>query len=97
MQDLTKWIPQDDCWIAEVKERIGEAKLMEYYNRVYTMLQEMKRGEVFEIEENVHPNNYGLFVRCACTAIKELSQQKVYGWALKNKGATIVRDEILIL
>jgi hypothetical protein len=51
----------------------------------------MINGERFQIEKSVHPDNYQLFVRCACTAIRELQSMGIYGWSIEEKASVIVR------
>jgi hypothetical protein len=94
MIDLTACIPQDNQWMNETADRIGWDELTGYYDRVFLMLQNMKRGERFEVVRKVHPDNYELFIKCACTAIMELSSQGIYAWSLEDNGTVIVRDEI---
>jgi hypothetical protein len=91
MIDLTEYIPRDDQWIDGVAEQIGWDELTEYYDRIYLMLQRMINGERFQIEKSVHPDNYQLFVRCACTAIRELQSMGIYGWSIEEKASVIVR------
>jgi len=93
--NLREFIPQDNKWISDTALTMGWPELNDYYNRIYVMLSEMKVGERFEIERSVHPDNYPLFVRCACTAITELSSQGIYGWSMNETATIIVRDIIL--
>jgi hypothetical protein len=52
----------------------------------------MKPGERLYIEEVVHPENYQLFIRMVCTAIRELANHDNLGWFLENQATEILRD-----
>ena len=52
--------------------QIGWHELTDYYNQVFLYLMEMKTGSQFRVTDRVRPENYELFLHCACTAIREL-------------------------
>jgi hypothetical protein len=92
MEDLTQYIPANDDWINDEIAHAGEKETIRYYNKVYNRLVSMKPGERLYIEEVVHPENYQLFIRMVCTAIRELANHDNLGWFLENQATEILRD-----
>ena len=72
MTGLTAYLTEDDSWIKTWAEQIGWETLIEYYDRVFLLLLEMSPRTQIKVTDIVHPERYELFIRCACTAIREL-------------------------
>ena len=47
--NLKEYIPKDKTWLDSMAEEIGWEHLGEYYNRVFLLLYEMRRGAYFSI------------------------------------------------
>lgn len=92
MVDLREFVPLNNDWIKDSADKIGWDQLTAYYDSIYLMLLNMERDEVFDVEKLVRPENYELFIRCACTAILELGKQGIFAWSLNEQANRIVRD-----
>ena len=92
MEDLTKYIPQDNGWIKEYSDIMGEERLLEYYNRVFLCLYGMKHGERLYILNEVAPSNYRLFISVACTVVNELTSYGFFEFSIEEQATIICRD-----
>lgn len=93
MLDLTQHLPQDDRWTDDYAARLGWEALCRYYDRVFLRLLAMKPGEELHVARECRPDNYDLFLKCACTAIRELHGMKERGtWHVEQRGTIIRRS-----
>ncbi len=90
--DLTQHLPQDDSWMEEYASRLGWTDLSRYYDRVFLRLLQMLPGEVLHVAQEVRPDNYDLFLKCACTAIRELHGMDIWSWRVDRLGTIIIRE-----
>lgn len=92
MLDLTPYLTCSTSWIAPCAERMGWDALAAYYDRVFLLLLQMPAGSHLAVTDVVRPDNYGLFLRCACLAIGEL--RHVDPWAtydIEDRGTLILK------
>ena len=92
MENLTRYIPQNDEWMKDVSASMGGDKLIEYYNRVFLRLYGMEKGECLYILHEVTPDNYQLFIRVVCTVINELIGYGIYEFSLENNATIVCRE-----
>lgn len=92
MLDLTQHLPQDDHWMDDYAARLGWDTVCHYYNRVFVRLLMMQPGEELHVAEVVKPDNYDLFLKCACTAIRELNLLEPYAWSVEQRGTIILKS-----
>lgn len=92
MNDLTSHLPQDDRWVLGYAASLGWEELCRYYDRVFLRLLRMQSGEEMHILREVSPGNYDLFLKCACTAIRELHALGLCSWHVEQRGTLILRS-----
>ena len=92
MLDLTRHLPQDDQWADDYAARLGWEEVCRYYNRVFLRLLGMQPGEELHVLQEVRPDNYDLFLKCACTAIRELHGLGLWAWHVEQRGTLIRRS-----
>ena len=92
MLDLTQHLPQDDLWMDEYAATMGWEALCGYYDRVFLRLMQMCPGEELHVAREVRPENYDLFLKCACTAIRELPFLFFGAWHIEQRGTVILRS-----
>ena len=89
MINVQQYIPEPgNTWIKDYFEKMGD-ELIQYYNKVFMHLYEMKPGDQFDIEKMVDPQNYDLFIKCLILVINEL-----YSYGLTNfflEGTLVLR------
>lgn len=90
--NLLQFLPNDhQSWMAEVAATMGWENLGIYYNRVLTMMLQMKPNTSFNIVEKVQPENYDLFMKCVYSALQELEVMGELGYHLEEQGTIILR------
>ena len=92
MLDLTQHLPQDDLWMDDYAATMGWEALRGYYNRVFRRLMQMQPGEELHVAREVRPENYDLFLKCACAALRELHSLDIYDWHIEQRGTVILRS-----
>lgn len=92
MLDLTQHLPQDDLWMDDYAATMGWEALRGYYNRVFLRLMQMCPGEELHVAREVRPENYDLFLKCACAALRELHSLDIYDWHIEQRGTVILRS-----
>lgn len=92
MNDLASHLPQDDRWTDDYAARLGWDALAAYYDRVFLRLLRMPPGEELHVLREVSPGNYDLFLKCACTAIRELHALGLCSWHVEQRGTLITRE-----
>lgn len=92
MLDLTQHLPQDDLWMDDYAATMGWEALCGYYDRVFLRLMQMCPGEELHVAREVRPENYDLFLKCACTALRELHSLDIYDWHIEQRGTVILRS-----
>ncbi len=92
MLDLTQHLPQDDLWMDDYAARLGWEALCAYYDRVFRRLVLMQPGEELHVAREVRPENYDLFLKCACAALRELHSLDIYDWHIEQRGTVILRS-----
>ena len=53
---------------------------------------QMCPGEELHVAREVRPENYDLFLKCACTAIRELPFLFFGSWHIEQRGTVILRS-----
>ena len=91
MPDLTQYLPCNDLWINGYAARMGWQELCRYYDRVFLRLMQMQPDEELHVEREVRPENYDLFLKCACTAIRELHGLGMQSWQVEQRSTVIHR------
>ena len=61
----------DDSWIKHYSELMGENKLYEYRNLIYSKLYSLEVGQSISVIEWVKPENYDLFIKIVCCFMSE--------------------------
>ena len=89
--NLKEYIPKDKTWLDSMAEEIGWEYLGEYYNRVFLLLYEMRRGAYFSIVDKVAPANYRLFMGCLIIVMTELASYGIYDFTLEAEATIIHR------
>lgn len=92
MLDLTQHLPQDDLWMDDYAATMGWEALRGYYDRVFLRLMQMCPGEELHVAREVRPENYDLFLKCACAALRELHSLEIYDWHIEQRGTVILRS-----
>lgn len=92
MLDLTQHLPQDDLWMDDYAATMGWEALCGYYDRVFLRLMQMCPGEELHMAREVRPENYDLFLKCACAAMRELHSLDIYDWHIELRGTVILRS-----
>lgn len=92
MLDLTQHLPQDDLWMDDYAATMGWEALCGYYDRVFLRLMQMCPGEELHVAREVRPENYDLFLKCACAALRELRSLEIYDWHIEQRGTVILRS-----
>lgn len=93
MEDLSQYIPDTNrSWIKDMSERLGENVLVEYYNRVFIRMFNMKHQEFLYVLEEVSPENYELFIKCVYTCMNELAGYGMNDYHLENNATVIYRS-----
>ena len=92
MLDLTQHLPQDDLWMDDYAATMGWEALRGYYDRVFLRLMQMCPGEELHVAREVRPENYDLFLKCACAALRELHSLDIYDWHIEQRGTVILRS-----
>lgn len=92
MLDLTQHLPQDDLWMDDYAATMGWEALCGYYDRVFLRLMQMCPGEELHVAREVRPENYDLFLKCACAALRELHSLDIYDWHIEQRGTVILRS-----
>ena len=92
MLDLTQHLPQDDLWMDDYAATMGWEALCGYYDRVFRRLLQMQPGEDLHVAREVRPENYDLFLKCACAALRELHSLDIYDWHIEQRGTVILRS-----
>ena len=92
MLDLTQHLPQDDLWMDEYAATMGWEALCGYYDRVFRRLLRMQPGEDLHVAREVRPENYDLFLKCTCAALRELHSLDIYDWHIEQRGTVILRS-----
>lgn len=92
MLDLTQHLPQDDLWMDDYAATMGWEALRGYYDRVFRRLLQMQPGEELHVAREVRPENYDLFLKCACAALRELHSLDIYDWHIEQRGTVILRS-----
>ena len=90
MTDLTPHLPQDDRWVDDYAARLGWDTVCRYYDRVFLRLLAMRPGEELSVVREVRPDNYDLFLKCACTAIRELNGIEKWSTCHVERSGTII-------
>ncbi len=67
--------------LADLAEKLGD-RFDPFFCAVYKLLDELKEGESFDVEANVHPENRELFIKCACFYIwdKNRTRETFSAW-----------------
>lgn len=89
--NLKEYIPKDKTWLDSMAEEIGWEHLGEYYNRVFLLLYEMRRGTYFSIVDKVAPDNYRLFMGCLIIVMTELASYGIHDFTLEAEATIIHR------
>ncbi len=91
--NLTQHIPDNNSWIADYADKIGWPALIDYYERVYQLLDAMQPGQEFNIAQNVTLANQDLFIKCTVAAMSEIAglSQGLKSLYLENKSTVILR------
>lgn len=89
--NLKEYIPEDKTWLDSMAEEIGWEHLGEYYNRVFLLLYEMRRGAYFSIVDKVAPANYRLFMGCLIIVMTELASYGIHDFTLEAEATIIHR------
>lgn len=92
MLDLTQHLPQDDLWMDDYAATMGWEALRGYYDRVFLRLMQMCPGEELHVAREVRPENYDLFLKCVCAALRELHSLDIYDWHIEQRGTVILRS-----
>lgn len=92
MLDLTQHLPQDDLWMDDYAATMGWEALRGYYDRVFLRMMQMCPGEELHVAREVRPENYDLFLKCACAALRELQSLDIYDWHIEQRGTVILRS-----
>lgn len=92
MLDLTQHLPQDDLWMDDYAATMSWEALRGYYDRVFRRLLQMQPGEELHVAREVRPENYDLFLKCACAALRELHSLDIYDWHIEQRGTVILRS-----
>lgn len=93
MEDLSQYIPETNrSWIKEMSDRLGEEFIVQYYNRVFVRMVNMKHQESLYVLEEVAPENYELFIKCAYTCISELASYGMSDYHLENNATVVYRS-----
>ena len=58
--------------------------LTRYYDKVFLLLYDMKHGDEFDIEKNVDPQNYDLFIKCFILVYQQLFSNGITGYFLEG-------------
>lgn len=91
MTDLTPYLTDSNDWIAPCAESMGWDSLAAYYNRVFLRLLQMPAGSHLVVTDIVRPDNYELFLHCACTAIRELEHMGEGTYYIEDRGKLILK------
>lgn len=92
MTDLTPYLTGSTDWIAPCAESMGWDALAAYYDRVFMLLLRMPEGSHLAVTDIVRPDNYELFLHCACLAIGEL--RRIEPWStydIEDRGKLILK------
>lgn len=92
MEDLLQYIPNDNSWIQEMYDLLGEEKLVEYYDRVFLRMYNMNHRDCIYVLQEVAPENYNLFIKCVCTCISELISYGIYDYYIEENATVIYRS-----
>lgn len=91
MTNLTPYLTDSNDWITPFAERIGWDNLSAYYNRVFLRLMQIPRDGHLRVTDIVCPDNYRLFMHCACTAIRELEHMGLGTYYIEDRGQLILK------
>lgn len=60
---------QERCdygWMNEEADRIGETKMLESYNSIFSILGKLEVGQFFDIAKRTQPENHRIVVKACC-------------------------------
>jgi len=63
---------QERCdygWMNEEADRIGETKMLEIYNSIFSILGKLEVGQFFDIAKRTQPENHRIVVKACCEYI----------------------------
>jgi len=63
--------PENNDWIPQAKQQVGDAAFVAYGNRVYDLLLRIKAGTYFDINKQVQEENKSVFIKFCCLFLSE--------------------------